>query len=264
LSFHHHEIVTMRFDVSHRRDSLTYRMAGHIASRRDMLSRLNTLTFDYHRAVAALPDEQAKPLLAWAVIWRAGTWLDGSRPIAAHTPLWWRWHHGLVRQRRLRPASARQMRQEAWSSSEILQKLGGVRRGGGTNQQHCRDYAGNSLRDYSMTWDQFIDLLDTPIVLWMLFLIMPILTVLWRLTLVWCRALSTGWSTGKPDRRACQSGQRAGSPDRVLAVHSDAGGRPVDPGQSVGLLLIRRSVMYHPAARKCPFFQGIWHSALAE
>lgn len=44
----------------------TCRVAGRVATRWEVLNRFNTLSFKHHAVVAALPNEQAKPLLAWA------------------------------------------------------------------------------------------------------------------------------------------------------------------------------------------------------
>jgi hypothetical protein len=44
----------------------TCRTAGWVAERWPVSSRLDTLTFEHHAAVAALPDAQAVPLLEWA------------------------------------------------------------------------------------------------------------------------------------------------------------------------------------------------------
>ena len=44
----------------------TCRNAGMVASRWDVSLRHDTLTFEHHKIVAALPDEQAIPLLEWA------------------------------------------------------------------------------------------------------------------------------------------------------------------------------------------------------
>jgi hypothetical protein len=45
----------------------TCRVAGHVAERWPVLRRINTLSFDHHRIVAALSDDQATALLQWCL-----------------------------------------------------------------------------------------------------------------------------------------------------------------------------------------------------
>jgi hypothetical protein len=91
------------FRLHQKADGITARAAG---------KAVIFVAIDVERPAGMIPSGRSP------ATWCAGTYPDGSQPMPVHSLSSWRWQRGLVRQRPLRSAPARRMRQEAWSSSE--------------------------------------------------------------------------------------------------------------------------------------------------
>jgi len=103
------------FRLHQKADGITARAAG---------KAVIFVAIDVERPAGMIPSGRSP------ATWCAGTYPDGSQPMPVHSPSWWRWQRGLVRQRRLRSAPSTANAARSMVFIRILRKLVGWRCGG--------------------------------------------------------------------------------------------------------------------------------------